>query len=77
MPVAGRIIAAAAAGAAVNSLSLPRPLVRVGAVVAGPAAEPDVIDWDEESRVFWAEEELVALEGTVAYSFTYCRALGE
>lgn len=73
--VAGVIIAAAADALVVVSLPLARPLVLLGAVAAGPAAEPDATDWEEEGGRFGADEDLMTLVGTVAHSFTHCCTL--
>lgn len=66
VPVAGVTVAPAVV------VSLARSLVSVGALAAGPVAEPDVTDREEEGAGVRAAEEPVALIGAVACSFTCC-----
>lgn len=62
VPIVGRTVVVLLTGS----------LVWVGAVAAGPMAEPDVADGEEEGTALWAGEESVTLVGPVANSFTNC-----
>lgn len=66
VPVDGMIIAAPVV------VLLTGSLVCVGAIAARPVAEPDVAHREEDAAVFGTAEELMALVGSVAHSFTYC-----
>lgn len=65
VPVAGGIVATAVV------IPVATSLVCVRVAAAGPVAEPDVADGEEEGAGFRAGEESVAFVGTVAHSFTH------